>query len=754
MPQHIRILLVEDNPRDAELIERELRRGSLDVSTERVQDEIELRSALDSMDPDVILCDYNLPGFDGIEALKIASELVPDIPLIFVSGSIGEERAVQTLREGAVDYVLKDRLSRLPSAITRALDERRERQLRRRAQEALLRSEERFQYAAKATQDVIWDWNVLTDKIWFNDALRTVWGYRIEPDYVSSEWRESLIHPQDRERVRSAFRSALASNERLSDEYRFQRSGGRYCEVMESSLFIRDAKGRAVRVISAMIDLSERAAAEETIRRLNHQNELILTSAAEAILSVDREGKVSVVNPAALRMTGFSAVEFCDARSMHDLVHYAHADASEYPRELCPLMTSVSNGKPLTSEDMFFRKTGEPFPVEYSCSPIRENGEIAGSVIIFQDITARKRLEKKIQQTERVASLGRVAATIAHEFNNVLMGIQPFAEIVRRNAKEEKLQKAATQILGSVARGKRVTDEILRFTQPAEPAMQTVVLNEWIQQLLPEFGAVIGDRIRVVTELSPEPVTVRCDSAQMQQVVMNLVVNSRDAMQQGGTLTIRTAVSNGMGLLTVRDTGMGMPPEILQNIFEPLFTTKRSGTGLGLAVAHQVIARHGGSIHAESTPGAGTVFEILLPLATATTQAEEKSAQQSSSVSSIVLVEDEPGIAAGIVALLQEHGIGVEHVQRGAEAIDAIAHHRPDAVILDVTLPDMSGFAVYDEVARRWPQLPVVFSSGHGDEKSVSLESAPPANVAFLRKPYDSQKLLDALENLTASVQR
>ncbi|HLJ75420.1 MAG TPA: PAS domain S-box protein, partial [Thermoanaerobaculia bacterium] len=438
MPQHIRILLVEDNPRDAELIERELRRGSLDVSTERVHDESALRSALDSMDPDVILCDYNLPGFDGIEALKIASELVPDIPLIFVSGSIGEERAVQTLREGAVDYVLKDRLSRLPSAITRALDQRRERQLRRRAQEALQRSEERFQYAAKATQDVIWDWNVLTDKIWFNEALRTVWGYQLEPDYVSSEWRESLIHPQDRERVRSAFRAALASHERLSDEYRFQRSGGRYGEVMESSLFIRDAKGRAVRVISAMIDLSERAAAEETIRRLNHQNQMILNSAAEAIVGVDRQGKVNFINPAAMRMTGFAPAEFLESRSMHELIHYARADASEYPRELCPLMTSVSAGTSGTAEDTFFRKTGEPFPVEYSCSPILENGEIAGSVIIFQDITARKRLEKKIQQTERVASLGRVAATIAHEFNNVLMGIQPFAEIVRRNAKEEK----------------------------------------------------------------------------------------------------------------------------------------------------------------------------------------------------------------------------------------------------------------------------------------------------------------------------
>ncbi|HJT17338.1 MAG TPA: ATP-binding protein, partial [Thermoanaerobaculia bacterium] len=311
---------------------------------------------------------------------------------------------------------------------------------------------------------------------------------------------------------------------------------------------------------------------------------------------------------------------------------------------------------------------------------------------------------------------------------------------------------AATQIIGSVTRGKRVTEEILRFTQPAEPAMQSIVLNDWLQQLLPEFNAVIDERIRIVTELSPASVVVRCDSAQMQQVLSNLVVNARDAMPQGGTLTIRTGTSNGMAMLSVRDTGQGMTPEILQSIFEPLFTTKRSGTGLGLAVAQQVITRHGGSIHAESTPGGGSEFEILLPVATMAATAKTTSGPRTSRVGSIVLVEDDPAIAAGTIALLSERGMRVDHVQRGAEAIDAIAQHRPAAVVLDVTLPDMSGFAVYDEVARRWPHLPVVFSTGHGDERSVSLETAMPDNVAFLRKPYDIERLLDALESLAMDV--
>jgi DNA-binding NtrC family response regulator len=167
-------------------------------------------------------------------------------------------------------------------------------------------------------------------------------------------------------------------------------------------------------------------------------------------------------------------------------------------------------------------------------------------------------------------------------------------------------------------------------------------------------------------------------------------------------------------------------------------------------VAQQVITRHGGSIHAESTPGVGSHFEILLPLAAMTATAPASNARRTSRVGSIVLVEDDPAIAAGTIALLSERGMRVDHVQRGAEAIDAIAQHRPSAVVLDVTLPDMSGFAVYDEVARRWPDLPVVFSTGHGDERSVSLETTTPNNVAFLRKPYDIEVLLDALEGLAA----
>jgi PAS domain S-box-containing protein len=623
--QHIRILTVEDSPLDAELIERELRQAKLDFSSQRVETEQDFRAALESSDPDVILADFNLPHFDGISALKIAHALVPETPFIFVSGSIGEERAVQALLEGATDYILKDRLSRLPAAITRALDERRERQLS---------------------------------------------------------------------------------------------------------------------------------------KRLSHQNELILKYSAEGILAVDRQGKAFLVNPAAARITGFSIQELQAVTSIHDAIHHSRSDGSPYPAAECPMLQTLQDGVPRVSQEVFWRKSGEPFPVDYSASPIYEGDEIAGVVEMFQDIGERKRLEKSLEQANRVSSLGRVAATIAHEFNNVLMGIQPFAEVIRRNkAADEKMQKAAEQIIGSVNRGKRVTQSILRFTQPAEPSLQPVKLSDWLHQLVPELRAVIGQRIVIDIDVPDRPIAALCDSVQLQQVVTNLVINARDAMPDGGTITLTIADSRSgehfhfgnippeMILLAVQDTGTGMSAAVQQNIFEPLFTTKRSGTGLGLAVAQQVIARHGGSIHVQSAPGAGTTFFILLQAAPNVAASQEKRRENDGRIHRVLLVEDEPAVGEGIAALLQGEGIEVRLVKRGSEAQAAALSFRPEAVVLDIGLPDMNGWDVYLALRKTSPGLPIVFSSGHGDQGALERE-ADASSVAFLRKPYDIDTLIEVLHKV------
>jgi PAS domain S-box-containing protein len=478
VPSPIRLLMVEDSLCDSELIQHHLKRAQLDFSATVVDKEGAFRSALESSGADVILADYHLPAFSGLAALRIARSLTPATPFIFVSGSFVEEQAIEALREGATDYILKDRMTRLAPAIVRALAESGERILRQRVEHDLRLSEQRFQYAAAATREIIWDWNLVTGRIWFNEALHDLWGYDLAQTEVESTWLEDRIHADDREQVKSSFRAALPEAGRWAAEFRLARADDSYRHVLVRGMIVRDGEGEAIRVIGAMFDVTERM---------------------------------------------------------------------------------------------------------------------------------------QLEQAQRVESLGRVAATIAHEFNNVLMGIQPMTELLRRGANGN--ERIAAQIANSVSRGRRLTEQILRFATPAEPEFCTVDLPDWFEQFVPELQALLGLDPGIALEVSfaDRPMPVRIDPAQMQQVISNLILNARDAMPAGGTIQVTAEPAGEMVALTIADDGGGIPPGVKERIFEPLFTTKRSGTGLGLAVAQQIIAQHGGSIQVSSTPGAGTTFTILLP---------------------------------------------------------------------------------------------------------------------------------------------
>jgi PAS domain S-box-containing protein len=480
----IRLLMLEDSPHDAELIVRQLERSQLTFTSSLVDNEEDFRSELENSDPDVILSDYHLPGFDGVDALRIAHILAPSTPFIFVSGSIGEERAVEALREGATDYVLKDRLSRLASAIVRALAERRERLLRRNIETALRASEQRFQYAAAATREIIWDWNLATSRIWFSDAMRDFWGHETAHQEVDAGWFEQRIHPDDRADAIASFEEAVARKERWAAEFRFARADESVSHVLVRGMVVTDLRGEPIRIIGAIFDITE---------RLQFRNQL--------------------------------------------------------------------------------------------------------------------------EQVRRVESLGRVAATVAHEFNNVLMGMAPLAErMARAPLSEERMTQMSALIRDAVSRGRRLTEQILSFSKPAAPESIPIALDEWLHGFMPELRALAGRDIEL-NMTAPDSAIVSIDPPQMQQVLTNLVVNARQAMSQGGTITIAADVEGDLVTLTVADEGTGMAPEVMERIFEPLFTTKRSGTGLGLAVAHQIITRHNGSIRVTSRLGTGTTFEIILPLA-------------------------------------------------------------------------------------------------------------------------------------------
>lgn len=497
-------------------------------------------------------------------------------------------------------------------------------------------------------------------------------------------------------------------------------------------------------------EIAKRQGAERYLRESEERYRLMFDRNPHPSWVFDAETLAFLaVNESAIRLYGYSRDEFLnmtilEIRPSEDVPELLRIIA-EKPDGLTPEVFGVFKHK---------KRDGRVMDVEIASSAITLSGRPA-SLVLAMDVTEklrseeeRRRMERKVHQMQRVDSLGRVAATIAHEFNNVLAGINPFAELIRRNPSVgDSGQKAVLQILSLVTRGKRVTQEILHFAQPADPELKRVDLQEWVAQLLPELRMAAGQRIAIEFEGASNPLFVRCDSAQMQQVIANLVINARDAIQGDGTITVRLESGEDQAHISVHDTGGGMPPEVLKSIFEPLFTTKRSGTGLGLAVASQIISRHSGSIDASSTPGEGTVFHILLPLDFEhSTENAGRSGKRR--IQSLLFVEDDPHASEGVSGLLESKGIHVDSVSLGAEAVDAVMLVRPDAVILDVSLPDETGFRVHEQLAQRWPDLPIVVLIGSGHPELMD-HASPSSNTGFLQKPYDVESLLEKLLAIT-----
>jgi len=518
--------------------------------------------------------------------------------------------------------------------------------------------------------------------------------------------------------------------------------------------------GEVVEIYGFARDVTDERRAQSDRSRAARELQLVLESTDEGIYATDVNGRCTIVNRSAARMLDASP-DFLLGSDMHALIHPGEHD--------CDLGTATGRGRGRASrEDVFWRADGtSSFPVEYSISPIVDAGEVKGSVVAFNDITARKKLEAQLEQANRLTSLGHLAATVAHEFNNVLMGIAPFAEVLRREEISEKAETAIEQISRSVKRGKRITQDILRFTQPAEPVLAAFDAGTWIQTVVYEARSLLGPKYAVVLDVPQNPVRICADAGQLHQSLINLIVNARDAMPEGGDIVMRIvrpedAHKFDFGTLEkperfahfiVQDKGHGIRPETLRHIFEPLFTTKKTGTGLGLPVTRHVVTRHGGEIFVESTVGVGTKFHIFIPLAD---EQMESSAMGGAAPGAgarryrrILLVEDERSVAAGIASLLEIEGLNVTVIENGRDVPRAIDDYHPDAVILDIGLPDIDGTQVFDRIARDHPDLPVVFSSGHADESKLEKYLAKP-RVGFLLKPYDLDALLSTLDRVVS----
>jgi PAS domain S-box-containing protein len=617
----LHILHLEDNLKDASLVEAFLETEGISCNVTCVSRRNEFCAALGQPLLDLILSDFTMPGFDGLSALEIARKARPEVPFIFLSGTIGEELAVEALKEGATDYVIKDRMTRLPVAIRRAMRERDEAKERRAIVEELRRSEERFKLAARATQDMVWDWDLATNEVWRSDNYQILFGQDSgEPGKHIESWHDR-IHAQDRDRILAGIRTAINSGlDTWLDEYRFHRADGSVANVFARGYIVRDGQGRAVRIIGATMDITKRKQAEEQIR----EQAALLDRAQEAISLNDMSQQILYWNKGAERLYGWTVAEAL-GRNANDLLFQGDLSG---PQEA--LRSLIRRGE--WQGDLHqVTKDGRKLIIESRWTLLRDERDEPKSILVINaDITERKRIEAEFLRTQRVETIGALAGGIAHDLNNALAPVLMGISLLRKEPLSPEARRMLDLMDQGAARGSEMVGQILSFSRGVGGQLTAVDVRNLVEEMVRLAEKTFPHSIRILTVLPDGLPRVRGNATQLHQVLLNLCVNARDAMPDGGTLTIEAVNTTvepgslsperepgrGAGvILKVSDTGHGIAPELLGRIFEPFFTTKElnRGTGLGLSTVMGIVKTHGGFLDVTSGVGTGTTFKVCLP---------------------------------------------------------------------------------------------------------------------------------------------
>ena len=914
----IRILHLEDNPRDAELIRDKLEADGLIVDVQWADTREKFEAAVAGGGAfDLILCDYNLPDFDGKSALARAREQQPAAPVIMISGPMNEEQAVQCLQGGATDYLLKQRLDRLPSAVRRALQEAKAQRRRLQADEALRESEARFRSMADSAPVLIWMSGVDKFRTYFNQPWLNFTGRTLEQE-LGNGWAEG-IHPDDLARCVDVYTKAFDARQPFKMDYRQRHGDGVYRWLSDQGIPRNAPQGGFQGYIGTCIDITERKCAEQLVQWEKSTMELIVSAAplpavldglmlglekqmpgalcSVLLLDADgahlRRGAAPSLPPAYCRLIdgvaigpaagscgtaaytnrqvivtdigtdplwadnralaaehglracwstpfhsggekiiGTFAVYYREPRSPApaelELIERAkrivsiaverrraeqqiheQAEILEFASEAI-IITGLDHratfwnrgaerlygrsaaealgltAKQLFDETVFARmvaarneirrhgewkgeitqhdKAGHPVFVEVRAYLVRDaGGQPRAFLYLVADITEKKRLMEQLQHTQRMESLGMLAAGIAHDFNNALAPIIMCGPLLRSHVSDPRCHHYLDVIEKSAERSVALVRQLLSFARGASGESLLLQIRHVLREVLELAEATFPKSIRVESHLPGDLRPVQGNATQLHQIFLNLCVNARDAMPSGGELTL-TAANRTLDSATaaeipdarpgayvtveVRDTGTGIPPEVLTQIWEPFYTTKGEGkgTGLGLSTVRGILQTCGGFATVQTHAGRGTTFTVYLPAA-----AEHRadggtahpylipSAQGEGEL--ILVVDDEEPVRLIAAEILHRHGYQVITAGDGAEAIAVFAPRAADVRLLltDLQMPMLGGAALATALRRLQPGLPVVAMSGANSRGSAPHQEFM---AAFLAKPFKVETLL------------
>lgn len=772
----LRVLSLDDDRTDQMVLKRNLARvPELRVSIDEASDWPSARSLLMSEAYDVMFLDYRLQTTTGLEVLREVRGMGITTPVIMLTGQGDERVAVEVMHAGADDYIVKDDINpALLAVVLRSISEKRLQETRRKE------AENRLELVVWGGDLAYFDWNLDTGAIVVNDRAATLVG--IHPDEARGrveEWFSRLIHPEDKERVKNQLTELASGSQPFIElEFRLRHREGRWvwC-LLRARRDQRPGDGDATlgRILGILQDISSLKGTEERLRESEARLNAAIESLPFPLWMLGRDGVFVLQNSACERVFGNLvgrkpdevAPSFTMLRAWESSIEQANAGH-----------TAHGESEALVGdESRWFLDLA---------NPVRNDGQIVGVLGINIDITDRKRaeekrmeLERQLWQSQRLESLGVLAGGIAHDFNNLLVAILGNAELAMADLPPgSTAQNSLDNIRSAVDRASRLTHQMLAYSGRGKFSVQVVDLNEAVQGMMGLMGSTISKLADLQTELAAGLPAIEVDPSHLQQVVMNVVTNASEALgQEPGTIWLRTGLieltpellrTNQLGgaptpgdyvYLEVEDTGCGMDRETLSRLFEPFFSTKFVGRGLGMASVQGIVRGHRGALFVESAPGKGTRIQICFPKSHATlperdhapavTQSLERP-QRSTPL--VLLVDDEALIRDLGTRILGRNGFEVITAQNGREAVELFSEDpdRYQCVILDLTMPEMDGRAAYEEMQRVRRDVPVVLCSGY-DQKEVTERFSGLGVKAFLAKPYNATQLVSSVRRVIDS---
>jgi two-component system, cell cycle sensor histidine kinase and response regulator CckA len=886
MSTTLHLLILEDSSYDAELEIAELEEAGYLCEWERVETRADFLACLETPDYDLILADYSLPTFDGLAALRLVLELDLDLPFVLVSGTLGEEWAIESLKAGATDYVMKTRLSRLGPVVKRALREKEEQRRLKQAEVEIAR----LATVVEQSPVTIVITDLEGDIVYANPDFETSTGYPVaealgqNPRFLRSDRQDAQFYQE--------LWDTVAAGDTWNGVFVNKRKDGELYHEEATVFPIRDAGGEIINYAAVKRDVTERKQAEEALRLTQSS----VDNSTDAVYWMGPDAKLTYVNRAAVEAWGYPREELL-TMTVHDIsprfppevwpahwarlreersmvIHTEHQrqDGSTFPveitvnliqfggreitcamarditervrraeelerllaqihgqaQQLSEVMSTVPEGvllldaagrvilaNPVAEGDLIVladAKGGDiPRPgsgqaithlggrplaelltspptgglwhevkaedrtFEIIARPMENLPEPENWVLVIRDVTRERESERRIQQQERLAAVGQLAAGIAHDFNNIMAVIVLYTQMgLRLPGIPDQLRDRLQVVDRQAARATDLIQQILDFSRRAVLERRPMDLTPFLKEIVKLLERTVPESIRMEFTYGAGEYTVNADPTRVQQALMNLVLNARDAMLPKGGGELHVALSRAAptdeincvicGEVTegdwvriqVTDTGSGIPPQVLTHIFEPFYTTKDvgKGTGLGLAQVYGIVKQHEGHTDVTTEVGAGTTFTLYLP-ALLGRQPEAQALETRGSVQgqgeTILVVEDNADLRKAMVESVKWLNYRVREAADGREALDILGQGGSEIalVLSDLVMPEMGGAALFHTMRQRGLMLPMVMLSGHPMKKEMADLQAQglagwmlkPPNLAQL-----SQLLARALE--------